>query len=368
MKKNRFNIRFLSVFLVFLFVMTSFSFPVIAQDAGGSESETAPSGQSVPDLPEFETVPSDEPDEPYPVTEDVSRRDANVKHFDLGYGTYEAVVYPTAVHRKDADGQWQNIDNRLTASGTALYATSDGRTAVAARAGTAEPLITVGENGYRIEMTPAPAIPGNTANADATVTPVAQIQNHADPSVNVSDDPFALADTTTRVTYEDVYPNVDLEYVLTGNDVKENIIVSAPMSSYSYTFLLEIDGLYAVLAQNGDIVLYDADSDEAQYTMPAPYMYDANGVISYDVSYILTESDKQGVYAVTVAADADWFADTSRAFPVTIDPTLQLVCYADTYIDSSYPTTNYASATRLWVSSGAIPFFRMNAIDRKSVV
>ena len=66
------------------------------------------------------------------VTEVTSLREESIKHFKLPGGTYQAVIYADAVHRKDAGGQWQNIDNRLylsqdSKSNTEAYRTTDGR-------------------------------------------------------------------------------------------------------------------------------------------------------------------------------------------------------------------------------------------------
>lgn len=47
-------------------------------------------------------------------TEVVALREENIKHFDMGDGTYQAVVYAHPVHELDADGNWQNIDFGLS--------------------------------------------------------------------------------------------------------------------------------------------------------------------------------------------------------------------------------------------------------------
>ena len=47
------------------------------------------------------------------IVEIVERREENVKHFRLPDGSYEAVAYAKPVHRKNADGVWQDIDNAL---------------------------------------------------------------------------------------------------------------------------------------------------------------------------------------------------------------------------------------------------------------
>lgn len=46
------------------------------------------------------------------VGEDISKRDKNVKHFLREDMTYEAVIYPFAVHYED-EGEWKDIDNTL---------------------------------------------------------------------------------------------------------------------------------------------------------------------------------------------------------------------------------------------------------------
>ena len=51
------------------------------------------------------------------VQEILSLREENVKHFRLDNGTYEAVIYGEAVHRKDKNGEWTDIDNSLYISG-----------------------------------------------------------------------------------------------------------------------------------------------------------------------------------------------------------------------------------------------------------
>ena len=56
----------------------------------------------------------------------VSLRDENTKHFLLPDGSFQAVVSGDAVHRKNADGIWENIDNTLIEKNGRLE-TSDGR-------------------------------------------------------------------------------------------------------------------------------------------------------------------------------------------------------------------------------------------------
>ena len=43
------------------------------------------------------------------------QRSKYVKHYDLGHGRRQAVLYPRAVHYRDQD-EWKDIDNQLIAS------------------------------------------------------------------------------------------------------------------------------------------------------------------------------------------------------------------------------------------------------------
>ena len=53
-------------------------------------------------------------------TEEVSRREENVKCFDMGMNRRQAVVYSEPVHFRNADSEaWQEIDNTLEEAVTA---------------------------------------------------------------------------------------------------------------------------------------------------------------------------------------------------------------------------------------------------------
>ena len=58
--------------------------------------------------------------------EDTSLREESVKHFRLEDGSFVAAQYSTPVHYLDESGEWQDINNTLTESGSELV-TSDAR-------------------------------------------------------------------------------------------------------------------------------------------------------------------------------------------------------------------------------------------------
>lgn len=283
-------------------------------------------------------------------------REESVKHFALPDGTYTAVTYPSPVHRKDESGTWQDIDNSLSmkaVKGVERYVTDDLRVSFAKTYAAGEALFALTENGYTIQMVPhlTASDPGVSVMALApTENKVATVMNAEKRPVTERFDTIEEAaeiDNKSVIVYENVKANTDLEYVLDGNDVKENIIVKRAGGSYVYRFTLSLAGLTATLLPTGNVSLTDSETGAEKYIIPAPYMYDADGVLSYDVHYTLTSAGS-GNYTLTVTASDEWINAEDRAFPVTIDPTVtnphQIY---DTYVYSKAPSTNYNSNTLL---------------------
>ena len=111
------SIRLLSVVLaVILAVMTLPLYAFAMEDT------------TVPGEENQETVESENPTNILPgeIYEETSLREENVKHIHLQDGSYLAVTYASPVHYLDDEGQWQEIDSRLSLIG-GEYSTTDAR-------------------------------------------------------------------------------------------------------------------------------------------------------------------------------------------------------------------------------------------------
>ena len=126
----------------------------------------------------------------------------------------------------------------------------------------------------------------------------------------------------SSLIYQDVFPGIDLQYTTYGYNIKEQIIVNEPQESYRFDFLLESDGLNAVLNENGSVSFLNANQEEV-YQIPTPCMEDALGLGSFDVHFVLNETEQGTV--LTVEADEEWINSEDREFPVKIDPTLVVI-------------------------------------------
>ena len=117
--------------------------PVGIMSVTATESEFATGETDTPEIeiPSVGKVPNPDYVEENKTYEVIERREANVKHFRLEDGTYEAVTYGYPVHRKDANGEWQDIDNRLfsaAVSGKNVYSTADNRVTFSEHIGNGE--------------------------------------------------------------------------------------------------------------------------------------------------------------------------------------------------------------------------------------
>ncbi len=370
-----------AIILSVIFVLTAMPVTAIAQDMTDTQAATQSNEIStVPNtnIPEimFDSI---QPKEDYveqneTIREMTSRREENVKHFIMPDGTVQAIIYSSAVHRKDSNGKWQDIDNTLTLStvkNNSMYVTDDLRVSFSKTYKPNSTLWNLNENGYSIsmafvddtisEITPITPELSTNSTVDSESEAVTSVNNATPRNEKILWDTIEeakLVNNDSFVTYSNVRSNTDIEYVLSGNDVKENIIVKAPESSYVYKFEITLSGLYAILNENGSISIIDAESNEEKYSIPAPYMYDAEHNFSYDVSYTLVSSGEDK-YILTVTADKDWINSDDRAFPVVIDPTIQNSGSADTYVDSQNVGENYGNSTTLWLSSTRTIFIKM---------
>ncbi|WP_406170089.1 LamG-like jellyroll fold domain-containing protein [Streptomyces sp. NBC_00996] len=154
----------------------------------------------------------------------------------------------------------------------------------------------------------------------------------------------------SRVTYENVLTDTDLQVAPTATGVKEAIVLRSADAANSWTFPLDLKGLTPVQTKSGSIDLRNAAGKTVE-RIPASYAYDAkvnkrsgDPATTYDVTTKLVH-DKDG-YALKVTLDDSWLHDSRRVFPVTVDPTVTdgwTTTYAESgsgnNIDHSYEQT-----------------------------
>ena len=92
-------------------------------------------------------------------------RTEDTKHFQLADGSFQAVVYGAPVHRRDAGGEWEEIDNTLYAQGK-VFQTKDGRFAFSSEINHDVPLLTLSDGKCKIKT----SVAGNVRNSAGIVS------------------------------------------------------------------------------------------------------------------------------------------------------------------------------------------------------
>lgn len=297
--------RFLALFIVCVMLFAQVSVFANGIDSTSDSYETD-IDTAVDDI---ESVLLDENSNELVVLEEITGlRESNVKHFSLSNGTNKAVLYPQPVHYMDENGNWVDINNSLTLNGNEYSSKNKFEIKFANKSGS-NGLLSIKDGEYKIDFTPL-----NTNKVNVS------IENPQENNSRKFEDVSKLNHLVSRATYSNIYNGIDIEYVLIANNIKENIIVNSKQDSYTFSFELKLNKLTAELA-NGEIILSDSTTGETMYTIPAPYMYDADNVMSTEVEYSLVQNSKWK-YTFTVTANSEWINADERAFPVTIDPTI----------------------------------------------
>ncbi|MEE0050868.1 MAG: DNRLRE domain-containing protein [Acutalibacteraceae bacterium] len=282
------------------------------------------------------------------VKEIVEMREESVKYFICEDGSYIAATYSSPVHYEES-GKWEEIDNTLTLntkSGEAVYSTKNGFDVTIPQNLTGGRSITATNKGYTVSFkikgdtnglnmrTTASVVDTDKLPSVVKMNDTVKMTGEVSSSVDISSsgtltegqkiekfnaEKMTVENQTSAVVYKNFLNRSDLEYVVTSNSLKENIVVYAPQSEYIYRFDLDSGGLMPAEQADGSIKWVDPKNpDETVFLLDAPYMYDANDNESFDVS-MSVEADGDG-YVLTVRADSDWIGESGRAFPVVIDP------------------------------------------------
>ena len=281
--------------------------------------------------------------------EEISLRTETEKHFRLSNGSYAVATYEEAVHYLDENGSWQDIDNNLCTSDEK----EDGVKGVENKKNNVKVKFSQKSNSnylYRVKdgeysISVGAYKKGNVApnKVEAVIEDNSAEADKKKDKLKI-DEASILKNTSSKVTYFDLWNNIDLEYILNGTTVKENIIVNEKADEYSYTFTLKFKNLVPVCNDDNSISLLDSKTNEEIYLIPAPYMYDANGEISNEVRYAVKANNGNNQYLLTITADKVWINDDERVFPVTIDPVLVKSGFAtdvrDNYVKEGSPNTN----------------------------
>ena len=370
MNKKRWVLKSISVLLSVVLVLQIVPFSVIAANVTQKQSQET---TEIIDMNASET-------EPEIVGEVVSLRGEYTKHFRREDGSFVAAIYNEPVHYQK-NGVWEEVDNTImvtnnTASSNATVNSANKLDSSYTISKTATPItfpsdiktgkISVSHNGKSISF--------GVKNSKSTNTAKRSTLSSADNKVSVSkiepqlvneqiDDKLAVNTNNSKITYNDAFENAYLTYEASASMIKESIVIPEKSDNYTYEFTMNFGSYVPVYDElTGGIFIYEtADSKDPLMAIAPPYMFDANGETSEDVTMALVSTDSE--YALIVEADKEWINSGDRKFPVVVDPTLVLDVgrsgVYDVHVNSGKPNRNYKLDYQLEVGNNGDDVFRI---------
>lgn len=295
----------LSVFLAVLFVIEILPLQVMAEEFTDAVAQK----EFIEDLVNNPTDAEKDAESEilYEVEE---KRDEHTKVYKKSDGTYTAVMTEEPLHYLD-ESVWKEIDNSMILDGS-LYTNLNNLFNVELPKNIDENKeLTVEKDGYELSF-----------SIDDIKNSSAIVENDIVASeTEIADANSAIAQTQSSVTYNNIADNTDLQYIVTPNSIKENIIISNKESvKDTYTFTFETNGLNAEKQYDGSVLFKDNNGD-VKFTIPRPVMTDANFAFSYDFGVLLT-ANANGTITLEYAPSIDWTSSTDRAYPIVIDPAI----------------------------------------------
>ena len=164
------------------------------------------------------------------------------------------------------------------------------------------------------------AVAGENAFADIQELTRGEIEKEE--VLNAEDEKEELP---VKVSYESDDKDYIFSYQSLDTGIKESITLHEAPDDHKLQFRFYAKGMTAKKnVLDGGITFLDKETGDIVASLEAPNMNDASGnayseEISYEIEAIEGEED---TYLLTLVLDGDYFKDSGRKYPVTIDPTV----------------------------------------------
>jgi hypothetical protein len=264
--------------------------------------------------------------EPDIIRELIEKRELTVKHFEKEDGTFEAVSYGVPVHY-DKEGVLKEIDNRMFETkddeekDDVFQTTENDFNVKIAKMSKSEKLIRLEKDKYKltwgIENTKSDVegkYKSHDINNEKTKEDIEKLSKNEQKQM--------IPGLSSEVNFEEIMPDMDLQYVIDSSQIKENIILKKYMEKPEFTFLLNPENMKIKLNEDNSLTFYDEkDEDNIVMVMKTPYMIDQNADSVGEVKIELNELEKG--YEYNVIPDDKWLKSKDRKYPVLIDPPIE---------------------------------------------
>lgn len=308
--------------------------------------------------------------------EDTERRSSNEKHYILEDGTRIATIFPSNIHYKE-NGKFVDIDNtletKIDTKDTLKLSKEELSTEINIKQNIEENKTTEiyenKANSFKTKFTNKTkdhslgsitsgeyTLTWRLKNANSTENPVITNTEGTRNVKGLKINEVALNQVTSSVKYTNLLNNINVEYTIEPEKVKEDIILSNKDAiDNNIVFEYDTNGLDMRLTENNDIIVYKGS--ETKFVIKSPFMYDSKLEFSDDIDIQLKKQNKK--YELTITPNKEWLNAEERVYPITLDPTIQTSLYVqnidDTFIykgDTNNTTRHNAHILR--VGNGSV--------------
>lgn len=250
--------------------------------------------------------------EPGPVPELSTETSTTTREAD---GSYTAEISAGPVNYQDDSGDWVPISNELVDAPGSVYAAQNEA------------------NSYTVSIPQNPATtPVKFEEDGAWVTMKIVGADDAEPAMEGAEAVFTNLAGADEVRYEATY-----------SGVKETIVLDSPPTvapSYAYTLRVS-PGITPVLTADQTVEFRD-DSGVARFLIPPGFMSDSaepESAYSDAVTYTLAQTGSS--WRFTLTPSATWLNDSSRVYPVMIDPTVDKITQKSCWLQEEQAGTTH---------------------------
>ncbi|MBE0417383.1 MAG: hypothetical protein IBX63_06435, partial [Coriobacteriia bacterium] len=282
------------------------------------------------------------------VRELVEARTETSRELLLSDGTIRAEYFGSPLYYRDPESK------RLLPIDTSLVpAVSGGRAVAVNRA-----------NSFRLEL--PETLQGDWVSVETTrgaKVSIRPAQTGSGRAASTVPGTWASVATSGSERLYPVFDRASLSYESIPSGLKETIVLHETGAADTYRFEMRALGAMPELLPDGSISFTEPGGNAPVMRIPAPFMWDsaqgpAGPAFSESVRYELTSTNES--WQLDVIADRKWLDDPARAYPVFIDPTIQVSSSGGTHLADSFissksglQNTNYSAHPTVWVKHNA---------------
>ena len=356
----------LSLLLILSLVLQESYSPALAKEAAAPVlTEEENRNQEAQEDQEAQSQEDQGQEEPELLEEIESRRSLYSKEYLCSDGSRQLFVYPEPVHYEDEQGRLLPIDNSLQDSGEGYKNGSNSYDLTLETGEDNGGQVVYQEDGYEIswqlveEKEPEAGEAVSLYSTEEEVrkefyTPRLEAVLTKQVSEEAGGEAQALClksgkpegaglpwqPRQSALTYSG-YDNglVAVEYLPGAEGVKENLYLESKEAEKDFWYCLQVKRLCVRLTEAGEVQFSEETTGEVKYRFEAPFMRDAAGETSRDITCELfsgktlepegvepvsgpeEEAEEEGLYYLHLTADEEWLSEAS--YPVVIDPVLK---------------------------------------------